>query len=179
MPGPYLRELFPVQGEWDVILNYHLRVDLGWEEWMRRSRRAYDEGQVALSLLGTAQAEYCRQRQVQRSPQGHQVVRLGAMNASALERRYGRRLGLVAAETPEAAREHAGVVIHLAPNVLVAAVAASLVVLRADPVDPGLTLVRVQGFGRRGEGLSARRARLQQLQLWWSPSSEQLSVLSA
>lgn len=176
--APYLESFFPSEAQWEVIFQCNLRVDVGWEEWMQRSREAYAEGKVARALLGIAPEEYDRCRELVQTSQGHQIVLLRECDWARLAHRYG-------VTTEGWGETRAGVlheqgwiggVLHLAPNLLVGQVGDALVTLRADPLDERLSWIRIQGYGRRGEDPAQRQVRLHQLQLWWGPAAEQLQV---
>lgn len=173
---PYLESVFPSESQWDIILNCSVRVDLSWEEWMTRSRRAYADGGVAEALTGLSQADYCHSREVVQTPHGHQITRLQKLDLARLGHRYGLTTRGWEARPAKSSQEQgwAGCVLHLAPNLLVAGVGDALVTVRADPIDEHCTLLRIRGYGRRGERPELRQARRQQLQLWWGPASEQL-----
>jgi nitrite reductase/ring-hydroxylating ferredoxin subunit len=173
---PYLQELFPSQAEWEVIFHCSLRTDLGWQEWMQRSRQAYADGTMAPALLGLSQAEYCQRRELIHTSQGHQIVVLPELNRQGLERRYGLSTQAWARNQAEPGGEQRGRIVHLAPNLLVAQVGDALVTLRPDPLDEHISVVRVQGYGHHGETPAQRHARLAQIQLWWGPAGEQLQM---
>ena len=86
--APYLEGLFPASAQWDLIFNCTLRVDLAWEEWSQRTRRAYAEGTLAEAFLGITQAEYGRHLQLVPTSQGHQVALLRDVDFTGLGRRY-------------------------------------------------------------------------------------------
>lgn len=174
---PYLEGLFPAAAQWEIIFACTIRVDLWWEEWIRRTRQAYAEGTMAESF-GIPQALYQKLRHLVWTPHGHQIALVSALDFTSVESRYHvntRGWGRGEVRFP---REQAiaGCLVHLSPNVLIAGLCDALVTLRADPLDEQLTQVRIQGYGRRGESPPLRLARQRQLQLWWGPSAEQLRM---
>ncbi len=178
---PYLAGLFPDGTSWDIIFNCNLRVDLGWAEWMKRSRAAYAEGKVAGSLLGLSAQAYGSQCELTETSSGHQVALFRGTDLAGLERRYG--IKRTAAWGKGRARfleekAYAGCVLHVAPNLVIGAMGDSIATLRVDPLDEGISMIRIQGYGRQAEDPALRQARLQQLQLWWGPGSEQVHLLS-
>lgn len=173
---PYIQELFPSEAEWEVIFYCSLRAELGWQDWMQRSRQAYADGPMAPALLGLSQAEYCQRRELIHTTQGHQIVVLPEMDQHKLEQRSGLLSQAWARNQAERSGQQRGRIMHLAPNLLVAQVGDALVTLRPDPLDEQLSVVRVQGYGQRGETHAQRQARLQHIQLWWGPASEQLQL---
>jgi nitrite reductase/ring-hydroxylating ferredoxin subunit len=177
--APYLEGLFPASAQWDLIFNCTIRVDLGWEEWAQRTRRAYAEGTMAAAFLGITQAEYGRHLQLVQTPQGHQIVLVRDVDFAGLGRRYHLTTQGWGTGRARFLQEQGltGCMVHLVPNLLVAGVGDALVTLRADPLDAQISLIRILGYGARGEAPALRQARLHQLQLWWGPYAEQLRMV--
>ena len=175
--APYVEGLFPAEAQWDIIFACTIRVDLWWEEWIRRTRQAYADGPMAESF-GIPQTLYQKQRHLVGTPHGHQVALVCDLDFSSVERRY--HIPTQGWGTGEAKflreQDAGGCLVHLTPNLLVAGIGDALVTLRADPFDEQMTLVRIQGYGQRAESPPLRQARQRQLQLWWGPYAEQLRV---
>lgn len=147
---PYMEGLFATQSGWDVIMDYILRVDMNWQDWMRRSRDCYAEGTTAEQLLGITQAEYQRLAKVKRTEKGHQIVEFkGAPNQEVS-------------------------LLHLEPNLLAVKTGSALATLRIDPLTDTVSVLRVTGYGSHGEDAAVRNARRRQLQLHWGPAASQL-----
>lgn len=174
---PYLEGLFPADAQWDIIFACTIRVDLWWEEWIRRTRQAYAEGPMAESF-GIPQAMYQKHRHLIWTPHGHQIVLVRDIDFTRVERRYHITTQGWGTGKAKFLREQGaeGCIVHLAPNFLTAGMGDTLVTLRADPLDEQLTLVRILGYGQRGESPPLRQARQCQLQLWWGPYAEQLQT---
>lgn len=173
--APYLEGLFPAEAQWDIIFACTLRVDLGWEEWIQRTKQAYAQGLMAESF-GIPQDVYQRDRHLIWLPQGHQIALVRNIDFAGIERRYHITTQGWGTGKTKFLQEQSigGCIVHLAPNLVIAGVGDALVTLRADPLDEQLTLVRILGYGQRGESPQLRRSRQRQLQVWWGPCAEQL-----
>lgn len=173
-PEQEIKTLFPDNAQRQVIFDASIRVDMGWREWMKQSREDWSSGRVAAALTGLSGEAFSAHSEVRVTEQSHQITLIKALDADALGRRYGMAFAQnVSLPIAWADGGYVGAVLHLAPTLIAAHLGGALITLRADPITDTVTLLRVRGYGERGESAATRLARMQYVQTGWGPYSDQ------